>query len=87
MTVLWWVILGALAGWIATIITRTNEQVGALGNIVLGIIGALVGGFLLRLAGFNASGSFLASLLTAIFGAVILLAVVKGVRRRSTMVR
>lgn len=82
MEFLMWIVLGALAGWIASIITSTNAEQGTLGNIVVGIIGAFVGGLVLRLFGASQPTGFsLASLLTAILGAVILLSLLKGFRR------
>jgi uncharacterized membrane protein YeaQ/YmgE (transglycosylase-associated protein family) len=44
-----WIIMGALVGWIASMIAGTNEKQGAVGNIVVGIIGAFVGGFIMNL--------------------------------------
>ncbi len=77
-----WIVLGALAGWIATIITRTDAETGWLGNIVVGIVGAFLGGLVLRLVGGSQPTGFnLGSLLTAIVGAVILLSLLKGFRR------
>ena len=49
MSIIAWILLGAAAGWIASMINRTDSQQGWLGNIVLGIVGALVGGFLVEL--------------------------------------
>ncbi len=73
-----WILFGALAGWIASMIMKTNGQMGALANIVVGIIGAFIGGFLFRtLTGINVEGFNLTSLIVAIIGAVILLALVK----------
>lgn len=78
-----WIIFGALAGWIASMIMGKNAQMGALANIVVGIVGALIGGFLMTnvfgaqgVTGFN-----ITSLLVAIAGAVILLFLVGLVRR------
>lgn len=68
-----WIIFGALAGWIASIIMGTNAQQGALGNIVVGIIGAFIGGFIVRLLGGDVSGFSFGSLLVAVLGAVVLL--------------
>jgi uncharacterized membrane protein YeaQ/YmgE (transglycosylase-associated protein family) len=74
--------MGALAGWIASMITRTNERVSGAMNIVVGIIGAFIGGLILQLLGASTPNGFnLASLLTAILGAVILLSLVKAFRR------
>jgi len=82
MDFLLWIILGAVAGWIATIITRTDDQTGWFGNIVVGIVGAFIGGLVLRMFGTSQPSGFnLASLLTAILGAVILLSLLKGFRR------
>ena len=81
-TIVSWVILGALAGWIASIITGTNASVNGWMNVVVGIIGAFIGGLVLQLLGAStASGFNVASLLTAILGAIILLSLVKAFRR------
>lgn len=82
MDIILWIVLGALAGWIASIITGNSES--WLGNIVIGILGAFIGGFVLRLFGSQGvSGFNLPSLLTAVLGAVILLALTKGFRRHN----
>jgi uncharacterized membrane protein YeaQ/YmgE (transglycosylase-associated protein family) len=73
MNLLLWIVLGALAGWVASLIMKTDEQQGALMNIVLGIVGALVGGFIMSLFGLEGVTGFnLYSILVSIFGAVIL---------------
>jgi len=82
MSIIAWIILGGLAGWIASMIMRTNEQMGVLANIVVGIIGALIGGFIVQLFGGDGiTGFSIQTLLVAIFGAVILLALVRTVSR------
>lgn len=79
-----WIIIGGLAGWIASLIMGTNQQQGCLMDIVVGIIGALIGGFIIN-GLFGGNTPILAfswgSLIVAIIGAVILLAIVKAVRR------
>lgn len=82
MGIISWIIIGALAGWIASMIMNTNEEQGAFGNIVVGILGAIIGGWVLDLfmSGDHLTGLNLGTLLTAILGAVILLAIVKAVR-------
>lgn len=81
MGILAWIIFGALAGWLASIIMKTNAEQGALGNIIVGIIGAFIGGFVVSLfGGDGVTGFNLTSMLTAILGAVILLAIVKSFR-------
>lgn len=80
-----WILFGALAGWIASMITRTNESQGALGNIITGIVGAFIGGFVVRmLTGNNVEGFNLGSLIVAILGAVILISLLKLMRRDTT---
>lgn len=73
-----WILFGALAGWIASIIMKTNAQQGALANIIIGIIGALIGGWIVHaLTGSAVSGFNLWSLLVAIGGAVVLIAILR----------
>lgn len=82
MDIIVWIVLGALAGWIASMIMKTDESMGALANIVVGIIGAFLGGWVVGLFGVEvATGTLhIESILTAILGAVILLAIVRTVR-------
>jgi len=80
--ILIWVLLGALAGWIASIIMGRNAQMGALANIVVGIVGAVIGGFLMNAVGAaGVTGFNLYSILVAIGGAVVLLFIVGLMRR------
>ncbi len=81
-TIVTWVVLGAVAGWIASLITGTSARVSGVMNVVVGIIGAFIGGLVLQLLGASTPTGFnLASLLTAILGAVILLSLVRAFRR------
>jgi uncharacterized membrane protein YeaQ/YmgE (transglycosylase-associated protein family) len=74
MSFLLWIVLGALAGWIASIVMRTDEQQGWLMNIVMGIVGAFVGGLVMNLLGQpGVTGFDLYSILVAIGGAVLLI--------------
>ncbi len=82
ITIITWIILGALAGWIASMITGQNARVNGFMNVIVGIIGAFIGGLVLQLLGAQQPTGFdLPSLLTAILGAVILLALVRAFRR------
>ena len=82
MNIILWIIFGALAGWVASMIMGTNAQMGALGNIVVGIVGAVIGGFLMNAFGAQGVTGFnLTSLIVAILGAVALLFLVGLVRR------
>lgn len=80
-----WILFGALAGWIASKIMKTDAEMGALANIVVGIIGAFLGGFLFQtLTGTPVGGFNILSLIVAIVGAVILLAIVRAFTSRRT---
>jgi uncharacterized membrane protein YeaQ/YmgE (transglycosylase-associated protein family) len=85
MNFILWIIFGAVAGWIAAIISGRNAQMGALANIVVGIFGAIIGGFIMNAFGAaGVTGFNLTSLIVAILGALVLLFVVGLVRRSST---
>jgi uncharacterized membrane protein YeaQ/YmgE (transglycosylase-associated protein family) len=77
-----WLIVGGLAGWIASMIMGTNERQGCLANIVIGIVGAMIGGFVMNFfGGQGVTGLNITSILVAVIGAVILLWVVKAIRK------
>jgi uncharacterized membrane protein YeaQ/YmgE (transglycosylase-associated protein family) len=80
-----WIVVGGLLGWIASMIMRTDAQQGMFLNIVVGIVGALLGGWLLApLFGtgtINQNDFSISSLLVSLLGAVILLAIVNLFRR------
>ena len=87
MSILIWLIVGGLAGWIASMIMGKDAQMGLLANIVVGIIGAFIGGWMLGLFGVAvADGAFNPlSIVSAIIGACVLLfilSLVGGSRRR-----
>ena len=74
MTILAWILFGALAGWIASMIMGTNAQMGAMANILTGIAGAILGGFLFGMLGLTDASRFdFGSLIVAIIGAVALI--------------
>jgi len=73
-----WIIIGGLAGWIASKLMKTDAQQGIVLNIVVGVLGGLIGGFLLRLFGVDVEGAGLwFSFFTCLAGAVILLFLVR----------
>ncbi len=75
-----WIVVGGLAGWVASKIVGTDKSQGLVGNIVVGILGALVGGFIVELLGGNGFTGFnLWSFLVALLGAVILLFVWRAI--------
>ena len=79
MGILSWIIFGAIAGWVASLILKTNEQQGAVGNIIVGIVGAAVGGWLsgFLFDGTGVTGFNLQSFFIAVVGAVVFL-LIKG---------
>ncbi len=85
MGIILWIVLGGIAGWLASMIMKSSH--GILGDIVVGILGALIGGFIMNLLGYGGvSGFNLYSIVVAVLGAVVLLWVVKAVRGRSVHV-
>ena len=75
MGIISWLIFGALAGWVASMIAGSNREQNWLGNIVVGIVGAFIGGFLWNLlTGGGVSGLNIGSIVLAIVGSLILLA-------------
>jgi uncharacterized membrane protein YeaQ/YmgE (transglycosylase-associated protein family) len=70
-----WLLVGLAAGWLASTVMRSKR--GILGNLFLGIVGSLVGGFLFSLIGLGGSTNILGSILIATVGAVLILAIVK----------
>jgi uncharacterized membrane protein YeaQ/YmgE (transglycosylase-associated protein family) len=84
-----WIVLGAIAGWIAGLLVSGDEGLGVIGHIVLGIVGALVGGFVANLLGLGSGregGDIvnLWSIIVAVIGAVIVVWVVGLFARRRT---
>jgi uncharacterized membrane protein YeaQ/YmgE (transglycosylase-associated protein family) len=75
-----YLIVGGIAGWLASMIMRTDGQQGIFLNIIVGIIGGFLGGWLLPLIGLN-FGGWIGFLITALIGAIVLLAIVNMFRR------
>jgi uncharacterized membrane protein YeaQ/YmgE (transglycosylase-associated protein family) len=81
MGILSWIIIGGLAGWIASLVMNTDKSMGLMANIIVGIIGGLIGGFLVSLfGGAGITGFNVWSLVVAVLGSIILLGIVKAVR-------
>ena len=70
-----WLVIGAVAGWLAGLIVK-GYGFGLVGNIVVGIIGAILAGWLLPLVGFVLVGGVIAAIINAVIGALILLVVI-----------
>jgi uncharacterized membrane protein YeaQ/YmgE (transglycosylase-associated protein family) len=86
MGILVWLIVGGVVGWLASVIMRTDAQQGILLNVIVGIVGALLAGFIISpMVGVGTinEGVTLATFLVSLLGAVILLAIVNLFRRGS----
>ena len=82
MGVILWIIFGALVGWIASLLMNTDAEQGPLLNIIVGIVGAVVGGWLMSIVGESGVGGFnVYSFAVALLGACVLIAGVKLLRR------
>ena len=75
-----WLIVGAVAGWLAGMVVKGGGY-GLLGNIVVGIIGAVIAGWLLPQLGVNVGSGFIAAIIDAFIGAVILLVILRLIGR------
>lgn len=82
MHVLWWIIVGLIAGW-ATGKIMKGEGYGTLMDIVIGIAGAILGGFIMRTLGFKGEGGMIYTIIIAILGAVILTSIVRFFSKKS----
>jgi uncharacterized membrane protein YeaQ/YmgE (transglycosylase-associated protein family) len=77
MGILSWLIFGGLAGWVACIIMKRNASMGLFANIIVGIVGAFIGGFVMNLiGGWAITGFNIKSFVVAVVGSVILLAII-----------
>jgi uncharacterized membrane protein YeaQ/YmgE (transglycosylase-associated protein family) len=82
MGIILWIIFGALVGWIASIIMKTDAQQGALLNIIVGIFGAVLGGYIMNFFGETGTTGFnLYSFLVALIGAVVLIVIVRTLKK------
>jgi len=79
-TLIIWLIVGAVAGWLAGLIVK-GMGFGLIGNIVVGIVGAFIAGWLLPRLGIAIGGGMIASIINATIGAVILLVILGLIRR------
>lgn len=85
MNIIVWLVIGGLIGWVASMVMKTDAQQGVILNVVVGIVGAFIGGWLISpLVGvptINQDAFSMGALLVSLVGAVILLAIVNLIRR------
>ena len=82
MGIIIWIIFGALTGWIASVIMKTNYKQGFVMDVIMGILGSVLGGFLMNLVGESGVTGFnLYSLLVAVFGATVLILIGRQLKK------
>ncbi|WP_136418684.1 MULTISPECIES: GlsB/YeaQ/YmgE family stress response membrane protein [Oxalobacteraceae] len=79
MEFLWFILIGLIAGWLASAIV--GGGFGVLGDIVVGIVGSFLGGYLFRTFGVSAGGGLLGSIIVATVGAIVLILLLRLIRR------
>jgi uncharacterized membrane protein YeaQ/YmgE (transglycosylase-associated protein family) len=82
MSLLWWIIVGLIAGWLAGKIVR-GKGFGVFADIVLGILGAVIGGWIMRALGFAGHGGLLYTILVATIGAAVLVWFIHAIKGKS----
>lgn len=83
MGIIMWLVVGGVIGWLASVIMRTDGQQGIILNIVVGIIGAFIGGLIFTRGDINNAPLTITTFLVSLVGSIILLAIVNMVRRGS----
>lgn len=81
MGILLWIVFGGIVGWVASLVMGTDSQQGLILNIIIGIVGAIIGGWMMSFFGESSvSGFNLYSFMVALLGAIVLITVVKALR-------
>ena len=83
MGIIFWLVVGGVIGWLASVIMRTDGQQGIILNIMVGIIGAFIGGLIFARGEINNAPLTITTFLVSLVGSIILLAIVNMVRRGS----
>ena len=80
MNLLWFLIVGLIAGWLAGVLVK-GGGFGVIGDIVVGVVGAFIGGFLFSTLGVSSGGGLLGRIIVATIGAVVLIFLVRLIKR------
>ncbi|GLQ20709.1 GlsB/YeaQ/YmgE family stress response membrane protein [Algimonas porphyrae] len=78
--ILIWILIGAVAGWLAGVVMKSGRPYGLIGDIIIGIVGAFIGGWLLGMLGV-AFGGILGTIVTAFIGAVVLIFLIRLIKK------
>ncbi|OHA23621.1 MAG: hypothetical protein A3G52_02615 [Candidatus Taylorbacteria bacterium RIFCSPLOWO2_12_FULL_43_20] len=82
MGIVLWIIFGGLVGWIASLVMKTDEEQGIFLNVVVGVVGALIGGWLMSyFGGTGITGFNIYSFIVALLGAIVLIGLIRMLRR------
>jgi uncharacterized membrane protein YeaQ/YmgE (transglycosylase-associated protein family) len=82
MSIVLWIVFGAIVGWLASVVMKTDNNQNLLLDIIVGIVGAVLGGWIMTMFGQEGTSGFnFYSFVVALIGAVVLLAIVKAIRR------
>ena len=76
MDLIIWLVIGGIVGWLSSILMKTNAQMGLVANVIVGIVGAALGGWLAGVLGIGAGGAM--SYVIAVAGAAILIAILRA---------
>ena len=79
MSILWFLVVGLVAGWLACVLVK-GGGFGLIGDLVVGVIGAFFGGFLFNTFGVSIGGGLLGSIVVATVGAIVLLVIVRVIK-------
>ncbi len=82
MHILWWIIVGVLAGFLAKAVVPGEGPGGVLGDLVVGIVGAVIGGWLMGALGLGVGGGLIWTIVVAFIGAVVLLLILRALTGR-----
>jgi uncharacterized membrane protein YeaQ/YmgE (transglycosylase-associated protein family) len=80
MEFVWFILVGLVAGWLAGVVMK-GGGFGAIGDIIVGILGAVLGGFLFGSLGMSAGGGLLGAIIVATIGAIVLIFVLRLIKR------
>lgn len=86
MSILVWIVLGAISGWLVSLLMKTNAEQGWIGNIAVGIVGALIGGYLgSKILGITVTGLNIKSILLSVAGGIIFALLLGAVTGRRSL--
>ena len=80
MSLVYFILVGLIAGWLASVLVKGGGA-GVIGDIVVGIIGALLGGWIFGMLGISAGGGLVGAIITATIGAIIFILILRAIKR------